>query len=114
MLFGLTNAPRIFMDFMNRVYRPMLDCSVIVFIDDILFYFEIREQHKEDLRELLGVLKREQIYVKFSKCEFPLREVQFLEHLVNQNEILVVPDKIEEVMQWEVSKYLWRLGVFWV
>ena len=83
MPFGLTNTPSMFMDLMNRVYRSMLDRSVIVFIDDILVYSKTREQHEEHLRELLEVLRRERLYAKFSKCEFWLREVQFLGHLVN-------------------------------
>ncbi|CAH1430887.1 unnamed protein product [Lactuca virosa] len=104
MPFGLTNTPAVLMDLMNRVCRPMLDRSVIVFIDDILVYSKTREQHEEHLRELLGVLRRERLYAKFSKCEFWLREVQFLGHLVNQDGILVDPPKIEAVMYWEVPK----------
>ncbi|CAH1420924.1 unnamed protein product [Lactuca virosa] len=96
--FGLTNAPTIFMDLMNRVYRPMLDRSVIVFIDDILVYSKTREQYEEHLHELLGVLRRERLYAKFLKCEFWLREVQFLGHLVNQDGILVDLAKIEAIM----------------
>ena len=65
----------------------MLDRSVIVFIDDILVYSKTREQHEEHLREVLETLRRENLYAKFSKCEFWLREVQFLGHLVNQNGI---------------------------
>ena len=53
MPFGLTNAPAVFMDLMNRVCRPMLDRSVIVFIDDILVYSRSREQHEKHLREIL-------------------------------------------------------------
>ena len=104
MPFGLTNAPAAFMDLMNRVCRPMLDRSVIVFIDDILVYSRSREQHEEHLREILGVLRSERLYAKFSKCEFWLREVQFLGHLVNQNGILVDPAKIEAIMRWEVPR----------
>ncbi|CAH1436072.1 unnamed protein product [Lactuca virosa] len=104
MPFGLTNAPAAFMDLMNRVYRPMLDHSVIVFIDDILVYSRSREQYEEHLREILGVLRSERLYAKFSKCDFWLREVQFLGHLVNQNRILVDPAKIEVVMSWEVPR----------
>ena len=89
MPFGLTNAPTTFMDWMYRVCRTMLYHLVIVFIDDILVYSKIREQHEEHIRELLGVLRRERLYEKFSKCEFWLWEVQFLGHLVNQNGILV-------------------------
>ena len=75
MPFGLTNAPAVFMDLMNRVCRSMLERSVIVFIDDILVYSKTREQHEEHLQEILGVLRRERLYIKISKCGFWLREV---------------------------------------
>ncbi|GJR29448.1 putative reverse transcriptase domain-containing protein [Tanacetum coccineum] len=78
MHFGLTNAPTIFMDLMNRVCRPYLDKLVIVFIDDILIYSKTQEEHVGHLRLVLELLKKEKLYAKFSKCEFWLREVQFL------------------------------------
>ena len=83
MPFGLTNAPAAFMDLMNRVRRPMLDRSVIIFIDDILVYSKTQEQHEEHPREVLEILRSERLFAKFSKCEFWLHEVQFLGHLVN-------------------------------
>ena len=70
MPFGLTNAPAVFMDLMNRVCRPMPDQSVIVFIDDIMVYSKTKERHVEKLRVVLGVLRKEGLYVKFSKCDF--------------------------------------------
>ncbi|KAI3795204.1 hypothetical protein L1987_37853 [Smallanthus sonchifolius] len=75
MSFGLTNAPAVFMDLINRVCRPMLDRSVIVFIDDILVYSKSEGDHHCHLREVLELLKQEKLYAKFSKCAFWLREV---------------------------------------
>ncbi|KAJ9537877.1 hypothetical protein OSB04_030610 [Centaurea solstitialis] len=104
MPFGLTNAPAAFMDLMNRVCRPLLDRSVIVFIDDILIYSKTKEDHVEHLREVLEILRKEQLYAKFSKCDFWLQEVQFLGHLVNREGIKVDPAKVEAVMKWETPK----------
>ena len=104
MSFGLTNAPAAFMDLMNRVCNPFLDKSVIVFIDDILIYSKSQEDHGRHLREVLEVLKKEKLYAKFSKCDFWIREVQFLGHVVNQEGIMVDPAKIKAVMKWEQPK----------
>ncbi|GJS99269.1 putative reverse transcriptase domain-containing protein [Tanacetum coccineum] len=70
MPFRLTNASAIFMDLMNRVCKSYLDKFVIVFIDDILIYSKSKEEHEEHLKIILGLLKKEQLYAKFSKCDF--------------------------------------------
>nr|GFC53986.1 putative reverse transcriptase domain-containing protein [Tanacetum cinerariifolium] len=70
MPFGLTNTPAVFMDLMNRVCKPYLDKFVIVFIDDILIYSNNKKEHEEHLRTILKLLKKEEVYDKFSKCEF--------------------------------------------
>ncbi|KAI3746350.1 hypothetical protein L6452_08780 [Arctium lappa] len=104
MPFGLTNAPAIFMDLMNRVCRPFLDQSVIVFIDDILVYSKSESEHEQHLREVLEVLRKERLYAKFSKCDFWLKEIQFLGHVVTRDGVKVDPSKIEAMMNWESPK----------
>nr|GEZ96381.1 putative reverse transcriptase domain-containing protein [Tanacetum cinerariifolium] len=83
MPFGLTNTPAVFIDLTNRVCRPYLDKFVIVFIDDILIYYKTQEEHVEHLRIVLELIKKEKLYAMFSKCEFWLKEVQFLRHMIN-------------------------------
>ncbi|GJT55316.1 putative reverse transcriptase domain-containing protein [Tanacetum coccineum] len=70
MPFGLTNAPVVFMDLMNRVCKPYLDRFVIVFIDDILIYSKSRKEHEGHLKLIFKLLKEEELYAKFSKCEY--------------------------------------------
>nr|GFA55139.1 putative reverse transcriptase domain-containing protein [Tanacetum cinerariifolium] len=106
MPFGLTNAPVVFMDLMNRVCRPYLYKFMIVFIDDILIYSKTQDEHVEHLRLVLGLLKKEKLYAKCSKCEFWLREVQFLGHVINGNGIHVDPSKIEAVKNWKAPRTL--------
>ncbi|GKF88628.1 putative reverse transcriptase domain-containing protein, partial [Tanacetum coccineum] len=70
MPFGLRNAPTVFMDLMNRVCKSFLDKFMIFFIDDILIYSKNKKEHEEHLKEILELLKKEELYAKFSKCEF--------------------------------------------
>ncbi|KAL4379294.1 hypothetical protein GQ457_02G032210 [Hibiscus cannabinus] len=83
MPFSLTNAPAAFMDLMNRVFHKYLDRFVVVFIDDILTLLE------------------NQLYAKLSKCEFWIREVVFLGHVVSSEGIRVDPKKVEAIVNWK-------------
>ncbi|GJX26065.1 putative reverse transcriptase domain-containing protein [Tanacetum coccineum] len=104
MPFGLTNAPVIFMDLMNRVYKPYLDRFVFVFINDILIYSKSKKEHKGHLKLILRLLKKEELYAKFSKCEFWLSKVQFLGHVIDSKGIHVDPAKIESIKDWASPK----------
>ena len=76
-----------------------LDKFVVVFIDDILIYSK-SEEHELHLRTILGTLREHQLYAKFSKCEFWLKEVGFLGHIVSAGEIAVDPAKVKDVEEW--------------
>ena len=89
MPFGLTNAPAAFMDLMNRVFRPYVDHFVVVFIDDILVYSRDALEHEQHLRIVLETLREKKLYAKLSKCDFWLKEVSFLGHIVSAEGIRV-------------------------
>jgi len=77
MPFGVTNAPSIFMDLMNRVFHKYLDQFVVVFINDILVYSATHKDHGEHLKTVLGILREKKLFAKLKKCEFWLKEVSF-------------------------------------
>ena len=87
MSFDLMNAPAAFMNLMNRVFKPYLDRFPIVFINDILMYSKSREEHEDHLMSVLQTLRKHQLYAKFSKCEFWLKQVAFLGHVVSKERV---------------------------
>ena len=99
MSFGLTNAPATFMRLMNSVFMEYLDKFVVIYIDDILIYSKTEEEHAEHLRLVLTKLREHRLYAKFSKCEFWLRELIFLGHVVSANGVAVIPDKVQSILE---------------
>eukprot|EP00253_Pinus_taeda_P004481 PITA_04481 len=102
--FGLTNAPTTFMCLMNGIFHPYLDQFVLIFIDDILIYSRIIEEHHEHLRVVLQTLREHQLYAKFSKCDFFKLEIQYQGHVITKDGIAVDPEKIKVIMEWPVPK----------
>jgi hypothetical protein len=119
MLFGVTNAPRVFMEYINRIFHSYLDRFVVVFINDILVFSKSEDEHAEHLRIVLRTLQEKKLYAKLSKCEFWLKEVSFLGHVVSSGDIAVDPQKVDAVFQWgtpesviEIRSFLGLVGYY--
>ena len=112
MPFGLTNALAAFIDLMNRVFRPYVDQFVMVFVDDILVYSKDRENHDTHLWVVLETLRKERLYEKLSKCEFLLREVSFLPHIVLEEGIQVDPKKVKVIIEWKPPRNVTEVRSF--
>jgi hypothetical protein len=101
MTFGLTNVPAHFIYLMNSVFMPELDQFIMAFIYNILVYSKCMEEHEDHLRIVLQRLREHQLYDKFSKCEFWIKEVPFLGHVVSPKGIVVDPRKVKEILDWK-------------
>jgi hypothetical protein len=104
MPFGLTNAPAYFMYLMNKAFMEYLDKFVVVFIDDIMIFSKNEEDHDEHLRLVLQKLRLNQLYAKLSKCEFWLKKVSFLGHIISEGGISIDPSKVKSVLSWNTPR----------
>ena len=112
MSFGLTNAPAYFMYLMNKVFMDYLDKFVVVFVDDILVFSRSEEEHEEHLRLVLQRLRENQLYAKLSKCEFWLKEVSFLGHVISEGGVSVDLGKVRDVLEWEAPQNVSEIRSF--
>ncbi|XP_073137081.1 uncharacterized mitochondrial protein AtMg00860-like [Henckelia pumila] len=100
------------MDIMNIVFKPFLDKFVVVFIDNILVYSPSEEDHKEHLWLTLQTLREKELYAKLKKCEFWLKRVTFLCHIISKDGVSVDPKKVEAAMDWPRPKTVTEVQSF--
>jgi hypothetical protein len=100
MSFGLTNALAYFMYLMNKVFMEYLDKFIVVFINDILIFSKTEEEHEKRPRLVLEKLRSNQMYAKFSKCEFWLTKVSFHGHVISAIGVSVDPSKVRDILSW--------------
>jgi hypothetical protein len=112
MSFELTNAPAYFMYLMNKVFMEYLDKFVIVFIDDILVYSRSEEEHEEHLHLVLHKLRDHMLHAKLSNCEFWLKQVAFLGHIISKGGISMDPSKIQDVLSWNAPTSVSKIQSF--
>jgi hypothetical protein len=117
--FGLTNAPGVFMSLMNGVFRKYLDKVVQVFIDDILIYSRVKEEHDAHLRLVLQCLRENKLYGKLLKCSFYQSKIHYLGHIIYGEGISMDPTKVEAIMEWhaltnvqEVRNFISLVGYY--
>jgi hypothetical protein len=116
---GLSNAPTIFMCLMNGVFREYLNKFVIVFLDDILIYSKLEEEHGHHLRMVLQVLREHKLYAKLSKCIFYQKKIHYLGHIISVEGITMDLEKIKDIRGWptpinviEVRSFMGLVGYY--
>ena len=106
--------PAYFMYLMNSVFMPELDKFVVVFIDDILIYSKNEEEHAQHLHIVLQRLREYQLYAKFRKCDFWLKEVPFLGHVISAEGIYVDPARYKMYWIGKLQLQFLKSAVSWV
>ena len=112
MPFSLCNSPTNFMCVMNDVLRPFLDDFFIVYLDDILILSKSCDEHVMHVRKVLDVLRKEQLFLKMSKCEFGKTSLVYLGHIVGGGELKIDPCKVEVIVNWPMPKIVIEVRIF--
>ena len=112
MCFGLSNAPGTFQKVMNRLFHKQMHKFVVIYLDDILIFSKPPEEHLSHLREVLSILRANNLYAKLSKCDLNMSQVLYLGHVVSREGLKVDPKKVAAVKDWPVPKDLHELRCF--
>lgn len=112
MPFGMMNAPATFQGLMNTVFKPLLRRKVLVFFDDILVYSPTKEQHVEDLSQVLELLSSHQLYANGGKCEFGQEQLCYLGHVISQEGVSMDMEKVRAMQVWPTPTSLRELRGF--
>jgi hypothetical protein len=110
--FGLSNAPKMFMCLMNGVFREYLEKFLIVFLDNICVYYKLEEEHEQDLRMVLQVLREHRLYAKLSKCIFYQKKIHYSGHIISAAGIEVDPKKIGAIRGWPTPNNMTEVRSF--
>jgi hypothetical protein len=114
--FGLSNAGSVFMCLMNGVFQEYLDKFFIIFLDDILLYSKLEEEHEHHLRMVLQVLREHQLYAKLSKCSFYQNIIHYLGHIIFEEGITLDTENIKAITGWtspkNVTEFISFMGLY--
>ena len=102
--FGLKNAPAEFARYMSDILREYLNDFVVVYFDDIIIFSNELDAHWEHVREVLGKLRERNVNLKIKKCEFAVRETEYLGHIINGETTRMQEDKVRAILEWRTPK----------
>ena len=100
MPFGLINAPPTFQNFINDVLHPFLDLFVTAYLNDILIFLENLKDNKRHVREVLGAIQKNGLYLAAENCEYHRTSIKFLGFIIIIEGCIPDPAKIETVINW--------------
>jgi len=101
MFFGMTNSSATFQTMMNDIFRTLIaEEIVVVYLDDILIFTEMEEEHEQAVRRVLEVLAEHKLFLCPEKCEFHWKRIEYLRLVISENKVEMDPVKVARVRDW--------------
>ena len=104
MLFGLTNTPVVFQQFMNNIFSNLLDIYVMIYLDNILIYLNNMSEHHQHVKKVLKCLCKASLYTKVEKCKFHSKLVEYLGYILSSSGLTMSNDKVKIIQDWPEPK----------
>jgi transposase InsO family protein len=102
--FGLKNAPAEFARYMSNILRQFLNDFVVVYFDDIIVYSNNPEDHWRHVKQVLEKIKEHKVNLKITKCEFGVKETEFLGQIINGKTMRMQSEKVKAILEWPTPK----------
>ena len=101
MFFGLTNSPATFQTMMNDLFHDLISRGVVVvYLDDILVFTKTLDEHRQVVREVLEILRKNRLFLKPEKCVFGVQKVEFLGYEVSPGRLAMNETKVNGIKEW--------------
>jgi len=100
MPFSLINTLTTFQAYINKALFRLVDYFVVIYLDDILIYFKLREDYYTHVRIVIKRLRKHKLYIKLNKCFFNIEEVEFLKFIISSIKVKPDPDRILTIKKW--------------
>ncbi len=110
--FDLTNASITFQVYINKTFNELINDFCVMYLNDILIFFKNRKSHVQHIREMLKRLRTNDFFANFEKCFFFKYEIDYLEFIINENDITMNSNRINIIMSWSMIKFFKNIQIF--
>ena len=113
MFFGITNSPATFQTMMNNIFQNFIvEGIVVIYLDDILIFTKMEEEHAQAIWWVLQVLQENKLFLRLEKYEFCKEQIEYLGLVILENEVSMDPVKVIGVWEWPTPENKTDIQVF--
>jgi hypothetical protein len=110
--FDLTNASITFQVYINKTFNELINDFCVIYLNDILIFFKNRKLHVQHIQKMLKRLRANDFFANLEKCFYFKHEIDYLEFIINENDITMNSSRINIIMSWSIIKFFKNIQIF--